>query len=87
MKVYNLPEHTNLYDKRYNGVQFWILDQNGLFISGGPGARVMVMNNCYTVNISTNTFERKENMNVRRLANGLQRMAQKIFTFGGIDTS
>ena len=41
------------------------------------------MNNCYTLNMYTNTFERKENMNEPRYEHGLQKMALKIFAFGG----
>ena len=42
-----------------------------------------VMNNCYMFKISANEFERKENMNKPRATHGLQKMAQKIFAFGG----
>ena len=42
------------------------------------------MNNCYTFNISTNTFLRKENMNHPRIKHGIMKMAQKIFVFGGV---
>ena len=44
-----------------------------------------VMNNCYMFKISANEFERKENMNKPRATHGLQKMAQKIFAFGGYE--
>ena len=44
------------------------------------------MNHCYTFNISTNTVVRNANMNVPRICHGLQKIAQKIFAFGGYDS-
>ena len=41
------------------------------------------MNNCYTFNVSTNTLVPKQNMNKTRVHHGLQKMTQKILTFGG----
>ena len=67
----------------YSGVQFWPLDQNNVFISGGINPRLAGINNCYTFNISTNTLERKEDMNKARSIHGLSKMDQKIFAFGG----
>ena len=52
-------------------------------MSGGVGPNNEVMNNCNTLNISTNTLVRKANMNVPRFCHGLQKMSQKIFAFGG----
>ena len=45
------------------------------------------MNDCYTLKISTNTLERKKDMNGARVDHGLQKMAQKIFVFGGFDNN
>ena len=41
------------------------------------------MNNCYTFNILNETLARKENMQHPRDTHGLQRITQKIFSFGG----
>ena len=41
------------------------------------------MNNCYMLEISTNALLPKESMNELRAGHGLQKMAQKIFAFGG----
>ena len=46
-----------------------------------------MMKNCYTFKISTNTLERKEDMNEARCDHGLSKMYQKIFAFGGYDRS
>ena len=45
------------------------------------------MKDCYKLNIYTDTFERKENMNQPRRHHGLYKMAQKIFAFGGFQKS
>ena len=41
------------------------------------------MNNCYTINTFTNALIPKQNMNYSRGLHGVQKMAQKIFAFGG----
>ena len=71
MKVYNIPQLTNLYYDKCPELQFWTIDQNTLFISGGMNAMAEVMNNCYMFKISANEFERKENMNKPRATHGL----------------
>ena len=43
------------------------------------------MNNCYMFTISTNTLVPKENMINRRSGHCVQKIAQKIFAFGGYD--
>ena len=43
------------------------------------------MNKCYTFNISTNALVPKQNMNQPRSGHGLQKIAHKIFAFGGFD--
>ena len=46
----------------------------------------MILKNCYTFNISTNTFERKEDMIYEpRAHHGLSKMDQRIFAFGGFN--
>ena len=55
MQVYNLPQLTN-YRTGWNGVQFCMLGQNTLFISGGHqpyGPSRDAIHNCYTLNLST----------------------------------
>ena len=69
MQVYNVPQLTDLYAEPAR-VQFWTLDQNTLFISGGKDLNYE-MNHCYTFNISTNTVVRNANMNVPRICHGL----------------
>jgi len=56
-------------------------------MSGGRNPRGIArkMNNCYTLNISTNTLERKADMNMVREGHGLSKMDQKIFAFGGFN--
>ena len=54
-----------------------------MFISGGR--RTNATNKCYSFNISTNTLERKEDMNEARSIHGLSKMDQKIFVFGGVN--
>ena len=72
VQVYKVPQLTKLYDRRgYDSPQFWVLDQNTLFISGGIDPRRERMNNCFTLNISTNTLVVKENMNKPRYNHGL----------------
>ena len=71
MQVYDIPQLTNLYYGFDNRVQFCTLDQNTLFLSGGMNTIREVMNNCYMFNISSTTFERKENMNNPRGFHGL----------------
>ena len=56
-----------------------------MFISGGESCNAKIVNNCYTINISTITLVPKENMNGIRKCHGLKKMAQKIFAFGGYD--
>ena len=55
-----------------------------MFLSGGHGPRNEAMNSCYTFKLSTNTLLFKENMNKPRYDHGLQKIAQKIFVFGGV---
>ena len=70
VKVYNIPQLTSKISWMGQAVTFWTLDWNTLFISGGvdePNA----LKDCYTFNISNNTFVRKQNMNVARYTHGL----------------
>ena len=54
---------------------------------GGMGPNQLTKNNCYTFNIHTNSLAPKENMIHPRDTHGFQKMAQKIFVFGGFDTN
>ena len=47
----------------------------------------IVTNNFHIFKISTNSLEPKENMIEERAGHGLQKMAPKIFAFGGFDRS
>ena len=85
VQVHNPPQLANIYEAKPIGVQFCAYDKDTFYLSGGYVSHLGSLNTCNVFKISTNTLERRENMNVARGAHGLQKIDQKIFAFGGQD--
>ena len=71
MQVHNPPQLANIYEAKPIGVQFCAYDKDTFYLSGGYVSHLGSLNTCNVFKISTNTLERKENMNVARYVLGL----------------
>lgn len=54
-------------------------------MSGGVDKSGKAMSNCFTFNMTEKTLEPKKDMNYPRNGHCVQKVAQKIFAFGGRD--